>query len=192
MKLTGIFIVLIIMSASVLAQDYSIDWYVIGSGGGESQSENYQINGTIGQPVVGFSSSVNYIVESGFWVGAGGPSCYNYFPGDVNMGNGSWPPAVIGSDVTYLVNFFRGITAACLLDGFYAAADINGDCSVIGSDVTRLVNYFRGMNEVSWCPDYEPCWHTIFEIPANSPADWPDCDPEPSITSSKVIPGTDQ
>ena len=60
-----------------------------------------------------------------------------FTPGDVN-GDGN----VIGSDVTYLVNYFRGTGPAPnpLLSG-----DTNGDCSVIGSDVTYLVSYFRGV-----------------------------------------------
>lgn len=185
MRILTLIILLIATTAS--AQTYQIDWYVIGSGGGQAQSANYQINGTVGQPIVGVSSSSNYIVESGFWVGAGLVSCYDYVPGDVNMRNGRWPPQIIGSDVTYLVNFFRGITEACLIDGFYASADINGDCRVIGSDVTRLVNYFREINDIDWCPDFEPCWHTIYECPAISPADWPGCDPPIVAATTKVI-----
>jgi hypothetical protein len=63
-----------------------------------------------------------------------------YMHGDVNCDN-----QIIGSDVTYLVNYFRGLVGpAC--DPFLRA-DTNGDCNVIGSDVTYLVNYFRGMAE---------------------------------------------
>jgi len=108
---------------------------------------------------------------------------YEYFPGDANMHNGTWPPQLIGSDVTYLVNFFRGLTEnpACKIASFYCAADINGDCSVIGSDVTRLVNFFRGMNQVSYCPDYEPAWHIPSDFPLLAPSGWPNCDTEPAM-----------
>ncbi|MCP4584014.1 MAG: hypothetical protein GY839_20575 [candidate division Zixibacteria bacterium] len=58
-------------------------------------------------------------------------------PGDAN-GDG----LVIGSDVTYLVAYFRGINAP---PDPFLAGDANADCMVIGSDVTRLVNYFRGI-----------------------------------------------
>jgi hypothetical protein len=46
-----------------------------------------------------------------------------FFPGDANMINGEWPPNVIGSDVTYLVGYFRGFNEACLLGypGFFCA-----------------------------------------------------------------------
>ena len=79
--------------------------------------------------------------------------CYEYIPGDVN-GDGQ----VIGSDVTFLVNYFRCLaTPPFEVDGFYPAADVNGDCQIIGSDVTYLVNYFRGMNQLQWCSLYPPC-----------------------------------
>jgi immune inhibitor A len=60
-----------------------------------------------------------------------------YVPGDAN-GDGN----VIGSDVTFLVSYFRGIGPA---PDPLLAGDANADCIVIGSDVTYLVNYFRGI-----------------------------------------------
>jgi len=113
---------------------------------------------------------------------------YNYLTGDVNMYNGNWPPTVIGGDVTYLVNFFRGIEASvpCLLYGFWASADANGDCLVIGSDVTKLVSYFRGTTTLFYCPDYEPTWPTPDDLPVDAPDGWPNCDTAPVTT--KVIP----
>ena len=103
---------------------------------------------------------------------------YAYVPGDANMYNGSWPPAVIGSDVTYLVNYFRGMTTnpACLIDGNYMAADVNGSCSVIGSDVTRLVAYFRGQGSIEYCPDWPPAWMAPADCPPYSPSGWPNCE----------------
>lgn len=83
-----------------------------------------------------------------------------YIPGDVN-GDGN----VIGSDVTYAVNYFRGVGSpppdSVWLESsqswLYAAADANGSCSFIGSDVTYLVNYFRGIsNEILFCPEAPP------------------------------------
>ena len=103
---------------------------------------------------------------------------YDYLPGDANMYNGIWPPSVIGGDVTYLVNFFRGITAIhpCLLNSFWASADANGDCIVLGSDVIRLVNYFRGSGVVEYCADYEPSWPTPDNLPDEAPEGWPECE----------------
>ena len=92
------------------------------------------------------------------------------------MATGNWPPTVLGNDVTYLVSYFRGINEACMLSGFYASADVNGDCMVIGSDVTTLVNYFRGISSLSYCPDYEPAWYTPDDLPLEQPGNWPGCE----------------
>ncbi|MCP4580082.1 MAG: hypothetical protein GY839_00580 [candidate division Zixibacteria bacterium] len=88
-----------------------------------------------------------------------GPVC-DYVPGDAN-GDGS----VIGSDVTFGVNYFRGAGPhppdICWNDSTgqwaFSAADVNGDCRVIGSDITYYVNYFRGLQpEILWCPQTPP------------------------------------
>ncbi|MCP4583861.1 MAG: hypothetical protein GY839_19800 [candidate division Zixibacteria bacterium] len=104
------------------------------------------------------------------------PTNNEYLPGDANMPNGIWPPSVIGADVTYLVNYFRALNGSCLLYGFFASADANGDCLIIGSDVTRLVNYFRGLSDINYCPDYEPAWPTPDDLPPTAPSGWPNCD----------------
>jgi hypothetical protein len=100
---------------------------------------------------------------------------YAYLPGDANMFNGAWPPMAIGGDVTFLVNYLRGMSASppCLLDGFWASADVNGDCRIIGSDVTKLVTYFRGTGSILYCPDYPPLYPPL---PPSPPPGWPNCD----------------
>ena len=65
---------------------------------------------------------------------------YEYIPGDANMTTGNWPAEVTGADVTYLLNYFRRSAAGCSFEGFYAAADANGDCRITGNDVTYFVN----------------------------------------------------
>jgi predicted outer membrane repeat protein len=122
-------------------------------------------------------------------IGALGIGCglgYEYLPGDANMSVGQWPPQVIGGDVTYLVNYFRGLSNACLLGGFYCSGDVNADCQVIGSDVTRMVTYFRGLVDIIPCPDYEPAWPTPDDLPTEAPDGWPNCE-TPEITV-KAIP----
>ncbi len=98
-----------------------------------------------------------------------------YLPGDAAMRSGDWPPAVLGNDVTYLVNYFRGLAPECLILDFYAPADVNGDCRVIGSDVTVLVNYFRAIGTIDYCPDYPPAWPTPDDLPTAKPESWPAC-----------------
>jgi hypothetical protein len=132
-------------------------------------------------------------------------TCFNYLPGDVNMYNGVWPPnPVVGADATYLINFFRGFTTshACYMNNpsapvlwpngqpgqyFWASADVNGDCQVIGADVTKLINYLRGSGTLSYCVEYEPCWHNAGEVPGSAPGDWPNCQTPPPV-SIKVLP----
>jgi hypothetical protein len=55
------------LACSAVAQNYSIDWYSIGGGGGTSTGSVYSVSGTIGRPAVGRSSGGNYSLESGFW-----------------------------------------------------------------------------------------------------------------------------
>jgi len=61
----------------------------------------------------------------------------SFLPGDAN-GDGN----VLGSDVTYLVRYFKGLGPA---PNPLLAGDTNGDCNVLGSDVTYLVRYFKGL-----------------------------------------------
>jgi len=101
-----------------------------------------------------------------------------YLPGDVNMAGGTWPPVATGPDVTYLVNYFRGVptSQSCLLDGFWCSADANGDCSIFGSDVTKLVNVFRGIGSIGYCDNYVPTWLSPANFPDEAPSGWPNCD----------------
>jgi len=103
---------------------------------------------------------------------------YQYVPGDVNMAVGQWPPHPGLSDVTYLVNYFRGLPSSqqCLINGLWASADINGDCLIVGSDVTYMVNHFRGINDIRFCPNYPPAWPSEEDAPAEMPDGWPACD----------------
>ncbi len=168
------------------AQNYQMGQYVISSGGDQSESDDFKVKCTIGQPIIGTTSSSNLISKLGFWNNTI-VSSYAYFPGDANMFIGIWPPQVIGSDVTYIVSYFRGLpNEPCLLDGFWASADVNGDCNIIGSDVTRLVNCFRGIGSIEFCPDYPPAWYSEDDFPLEQPDGWPNCENAP--INSNVIP----
>jgi len=116
-----------------------------------------------------------------------GPEGYEYVPGDCNMALGLWEPSVIGGDVSYLVGYFIGSgMLPCNLDGFWASADVSGDCVVIGGDVSALVGYLIGTNPaILYCPDYPPAW--LEGLPPSAPAGWPNCD-APVLNNLKVIP----
>jgi hypothetical protein len=81
----------------------------------------------------------------------------SYRPGDAN-GSGT----ATGSDVTYLVRYFKGgipppFSMDCPPHGrIYAAADANGSCTVSGLDVTYMVSFFKGGQPLHFCPDCPP------------------------------------
>jgi hypothetical protein len=145
MKLITLIISIIVFASLASAQNYQIDWHVIGSGGGESGSSNYTTNGTIGQPFAEQSSSANYIIESGFWVGSPiGGGC-DYVVGDANNSS-----SFNGLDVTYGVAYFKGgppppYTCDCPPHGvWFVSGDVNASCSYNGLDITYAVSYFKG------------------------------------------------
>jgi hypothetical protein len=144
MKKSLIIIVLLLCASLVHSQTYRVDWRVIGSGGKHSESPNFQIDGTAGQAILGRSASSNYQVEAGFWVGVG-LGC-KYIPG-----NSNGVEIFNGIDITYSVNYLKGIgpappdTCDCPHHGLImAAADANGDCGFNGIDVSYSVNFLKG------------------------------------------------
>lgn len=158
MKTKILVTLLLLLPMIVSAQNYQIGPSVIASGGGQSQSANYSAEGTIGQPIIGHSTSENFIVDGGFWAGiiAGGPQCI-YIVGDIN-GTGN----LNGVDVTYGVSYFKGgyappYSCECTSGGtWYVAGDVNSSCNFNGVDITYLVSYFKGGAAPRPCPDCPP------------------------------------
>jgi hypothetical protein len=64
---TAILLVCLLFPAVARAQNYSIDWFTIGGGGGISTGGVYSVSGTIGQPTAGPLSGGSYSLLSGFW-----------------------------------------------------------------------------------------------------------------------------
>lgn len=67
-----LFLLVLVMGTTVLAQtsaDFNLEWHVIGSGGGQSSSADYQVKGTVGQGLASppTSGSASYRVSSGYW-----------------------------------------------------------------------------------------------------------------------------
>lgn len=78
--LAGI-LLLFVVGTAVWAQtsaSFDLDWQVIGNGGGESDSANFQVNGTIGQGLASppGSDSAHASLASGYWVLGSGSSIY--------------------------------------------------------------------------------------------------------------------
>ena len=160
MRLKTIVAFMIAITSSAMAQNYSVDWYVIANGGGAGQSENYRVDGTAGQPAIGISTSANYSVQSGFWVGVVSGGC-DYVVGDIN-GSGS----ANGVDVVYGVMYLKGgdvppDSCDCRPEvpgaAFYASGDVNGNCAFNGIDITYFVTYLKGQQAaLLFCPDCPP------------------------------------
>lgn len=117
------------------AAAYSVDWYVISSGGVlGATSTNWSLDATVGQPLAGSGSSTNYTLEVGFWYGEGGAACAVGLTGDADN-NGE----VKLSDVIVLVNYV--LKAGPDPVPCPAAGDVTCDAEVKLSDVIYLVNY---------------------------------------------------
>lgn len=72
---TGVFLLLalLLLVAGVAlvhaSNGYSIHWFTIDSGGGNSKGGDYTLNGTSGQPDAGELSGGEYTLGGGFWGG---------------------------------------------------------------------------------------------------------------------------
>ena len=117
------------------AAAYSVDWYVISSGGIQgATSTNWSLDATVGQPLAGTGSSTNYTLEVGFWYGEGTAACAIALTGDAdNSGD------IKLSDVIVLVNYV--LKAGADPVPCPAAGDVTCDGEVKLSDVIYLVNY---------------------------------------------------
>src|SRR5437870_7346500 len=60
-------LLLLLLPASSLAQNYSMDWFTIDGGGGTSTGGVYSVSGTIGQPDAGTLNGGSYELVGGFW-----------------------------------------------------------------------------------------------------------------------------
>ncbi|MEE9553685.1 MAG: hypothetical protein V3W18_05255, partial [candidate division Zixibacteria bacterium] len=145
MRKYSVILVILLWGAVAFAQEYSVDWYVIASGGGHAESENYKADGTIGQPIVGQSSSENYGVESGFWVGGGGGGspCGFYVVGDYN-GSTSFNVADIISAFSKLKTGTPDAALFCECptgsgSPWAVAMDVNNSC---GFNVADIISAF--------------------------------------------------
>lgn len=73
--LLAIALVLVVNQAWAMSStNYRLDWFtpLTGSGGGSATSAHYAANFTVGQSVIGTSTSTNYQTGLGYWYGAVG------------------------------------------------------------------------------------------------------------------------
>jgi hypothetical protein len=55
-------------SSAKLGVTYGIDWWVFSGGGAPSSVGNLTLDGSLGQSVIGPSSSVDYSIDAGYWL----------------------------------------------------------------------------------------------------------------------------
>lgn len=70
-KLLILFVAFAFVATCAQAQ-YTLKRGVVGNGSTSAQSTNYKLNGTVGQPAVGVSSSTENTAKHGFWYTVGG------------------------------------------------------------------------------------------------------------------------
>lgn len=117
-----------------------VNWRVLSGGGGSGTAGTLRFSATIGQPIVGWTSTTSQSVHAGFWQDFGSSSCCEY-RGNVDHQWTNGNPIVV-SDITYLIAmvFRGGPDAPCMEE-----ADVTADGSINVSDITYLIAHvFRG------------------------------------------------
>ena len=76
-----------------------IDWQAISGGGADAASANFHMSGTAGQTATGLTTSGNFKVAHGFWLGSGVTTCC------VNPGDANSDASVNLGDAVYLINY---------------------------------------------------------------------------------------
>src|ERR1017187_10234850 len=68
-RIFGALLTFLVITISVRAQSYSVDWYKVSGGGGTSTGGGYSVSGTIGQHDAGgpMTGGGSYSVTGGFW-----------------------------------------------------------------------------------------------------------------------------
>jgi hypothetical protein len=129
------------------AANFEIPWQSVNGGGGPMSSASYSVNSSVGQAVIGFSTSANFQAGQGYWYGAeaagGGSGCACDCHAD---------PLCDG--VTNVLDVVQGVNVAFrgqpdIIDPNancpYTTTDATADGVTNVLDVVRLVNVaFRG------------------------------------------------
>jgi len=55
------------VAASLAAQEFTLDWFAVAAGGGESSGGDFELSATIGQPDAGNFAGGDFDVVGGFW-----------------------------------------------------------------------------------------------------------------------------
>lgn len=132
----------LLLGISLAWAQYKIPRSVFGSGGGITGSDDYQIIGTLGQPVIGKMTGVDHINLAGFWYTADFQPCTPGFFGDV-----SGDDAVNSTDALIILSYDVGLSLPQpILDriniGF---GDANEDGPTNSTDALIILSYDAGI-----------------------------------------------
>jgi hypothetical protein len=106
------------LSPALAHAQYTIDWFTIDGGGGDTAGGAFTLSGTIGQPDAGAQAGGTFQVSNGFWGETTG-ACY------ANCDGSTVAPILNANDFQ------------CFLNG-YAANDSYANCD--GSTVAPILN----------------------------------------------------
>ena len=123
-------IIALVAAASVAADDFSLDWWTIDSGGETfSNGGNFELGGTIGQPDASptLVAGGDYELVGGFWPGVE-EICFGDLDGDDEVGL---------SDLAGLLGHYGTTSGATYYDG-----DLDGDGDVDLADLAELLGHY--------------------------------------------------
>ena|GEM_PF-3118517 len=127
------------------ATDYMVPWKSINGGGGTASTATHKVAVSIGQTVIGSSTTATHRAGIGYWYGITG-ACDCGVPGDMNC-DGSIQPI----DVTLLVNWvYRSRNDICNAPNCpYPTGDLNCSGSFQPIDVVLIINLvYRSRNDI--------------------------------------------
>jgi len=71
MAMFAMMVAFLLLASVALAQGTpTINWSVIGGGGGHAEAAPYALDGTLGQPIVGLATGPSVSLCAGYWCGA--------------------------------------------------------------------------------------------------------------------------
>ena len=115
--------VLLVLTASVVRAQFSIDWSTIDGGGGTSTGGVYTVSGTVGQPDAGVMSGGNYTLQGGYWsviaaVQTAGAPTLAIFRTTTNTVVVSWPSPSTGWGLQQNTNSISSVNWSNVTGGF--------------------------------------------------------------------------
>ena len=60
-------VVWLFLPGALHAQDFTLDWFAVAAGGGESSGGDFELSATIGEPAAGDMAGVDFAISGGFW-----------------------------------------------------------------------------------------------------------------------------